>query len=238
MKKGGINKGDEFIYKLTFNDEFVKDIEVARIRFKIPQRGVTTEEEYQKIVDAGVLEDINAVKLVGSIKRKFKIPLAYSPALECYLFFGADKNYLAGEPEPDFVSIQSPRDNFFEKLLDEKDAAYVKILVLENGTKNDVLKCIENKWHEVEEIFKKQGATKPKRVRQTPNKERTWRIRELWRKPINELRRTAETVDPARKPFDRTPKDILIQIILRSEFGQIDDGYIRKIGPKKYKPSP
>jgi len=171
--------------------------------------------------------------MILHLQKKYDIPLAYLFGLNDYLFFN---EYRSGEWERFDPAVLLPPEHILndedidlEEFYKDNKEPYVKLLILSNSKKTDVIKFIRNNWERVEEILKRQNWTPKDRVRKTIYKKRNRYIKELLQKPIKELqKKVGETIC--------TDKDILINLILQKEgFGNVNEGYIRKMNTKNTK---
>jgi hypothetical protein len=119
-----------------------------------------------------------------------------------------------------------------EEFYKETGEPYAKLFILGNASKSDVLDYINKNWEKVEEILTEQRGIR-KVVRKTIYKKRNREIKEWWHKPIAELRKEADKIDPERAPHISGCKELLIKKILRKEYGYIGENYIKKIGQSK-----
>lgn len=237
MKKDtGPNPGEEFFYKLSLKAAFEEDLIAARQKLKIPSEGFADEEEHliwqSKPGNPRLRFDITF-----HLQKKYGIPLAYLQLLNAYLLFGETRIVI--KEKQSIVTIlppaylYSPGSLDMEDYLREHNEPYVRVLILGNGRKSDVLKSIENSWDEIEEYLKSQGWTRPKKVRTTIHKDRNKLIKKLWRKPIQELRDEVRSYDPNNK-YEPKYREILIQRILKHRgYGTVPDTTIKKIGSTK-----
>lgn len=237
MPKGDrSNPGEEFLYKLSLKPEFQLDLINARKRLEIPDNGFSNGQEKTNRFKQP-LKIILFISTLESLSRDYKIPKPYIGILDRYVCF--NDVFSKKQGLPDVASIEppagmlKPTDINMESYYWESAQPYAKLLIFGSSRKSDVIKFIEKNWNKVEEILKKQGWTRPKTVRRTLFKKRNQRIKELYMiRSVEELQKIA---DPEGDQETSTKQRyLLIQNILRKEgYGEVDDGYIRKMGSKK-----
>jgi hypothetical protein len=221
--RNGPNPGEELFYKLSLKAGFQNDLEKARRLLQIPKDGFTNEDEHF-LWQCSPGKPKLSFAVIFRLREKYKIPISYLHLLSSYLHFGEAR--AVTQEKQDVLSVLPPAHLLepgsfdLESYYREHNEPYVRLIILGNGTKSAVLKSIDDNWGEIEAMLKGQGVTRPKRVRETKYKKRNKRIKELWRKTKKELGNE-----------NATYKDSLIRAILKREgFGDVDDGYIRKIG--------
>jgi len=232
MKGDTLNKGEEFLYKMFLDPAFQNDLEISREFLGIPKGGFDKEEERQQWFESENKKENTEPKAMSEILRiqkKYKIPVSYLFGLNDYLFFNDARNmswqkFSVATILPPAHTLDSD-DVDLEDFYRDNSEPYAKLLIFGNGTKNDVINYIRKYWKEVEEILKKQDWKPQGKVRKTIYKDRNRLIKELWHTPANELRKETGTTT--------TFKDLLIQQVLKKRgYGEIDDGYIRKLCKK------
>jgi hypothetical protein len=230
MKKGGgLNYAEELIYKLSAVKGLGKDILEIRSDFGIPKDGLGG---FDKKID--FLLDQYSPKLdirIKNLRNKYGISIAYEYAFDDFVLCGG-LGFGNSNPEPIFAMIQPPPTdelNDFEYGLLGRGEPYVRLLMFANAKKTQILNFIDKHWNEVENHFIKQGVERPKRVRKVVYKERNLLIKKIYKMQVEELQALADKVDPTNFPHKSKYKDILIHTILRPEYGDISEGYIRKI---------
>jgi hypothetical protein len=219
------NPKDEFFFDLSLNPEFNQDIVDARKKLGIPDGGLTKETIepwFDKPHDSSVIYAFFE-------KKKYRIPLAYMTFLYDYVLFGE-----WGSPSyPEVAIILPPIHTLDPQHVDfdpeeyfcQHNEPYARILVLGNGRKKHVLNFISKNSNEVEKILEKQEWKRPKMIRRKDSKLRTKRLKELWSRPVEDLKSMAHSKSCRR--------DILIHNILKLEgFGEVSEGYIRKMASK------
>ena len=237
MRKGDTNRGEEFIYKLSLNEEFEKDIAATRAAFGIPERGIKTTKEEWIWSHSDAMDTFEYFDTLKKFCQSHKIPMGYEHSLESYILYGINSKLKLAEPtvarivHPQKIKLTALK-NSIEGYYQRHGEPYAKILVFGNGSKSDVLRYIEKNWSDVEDVLKKQGWNKLRKIKKTIYKERNIFIKQLWRKSINDLQELADQRDSAGAPHNSRYRDLLIQIILKKEFGEIGEGYIRKISSK------
>lgn len=216
------NPGEEFFYKLSLGPEFEKDLRRERIGIGIPKNGFKTKEEQQYWLRKNSKKIITISTVWQRLRARYKIPKSYLfPYLNSYLFFGKIPNW-----KPPVAQIGSPVDNLENDIENYIDEPYAKVIIFGNATKSDAIKFITEEWDNIEKILKKQGWSRPPKIRRTIHKERNILIKQLWRKPKRGLQKELNSIT--------TQKELLIQRILKKRgFVDVNEGYIRKMSSNK-----
>ncbi len=227
--KPKLNHAEEYLYKLSTKTKFGELLTEVRRKMDIPIDGIGETIEWKKEHEKLLNDPKKAFDLLiftELAQFKYKIPLAYSPYISVYLCFGFIPNEFE---EPFGVRVLAPSymanldDLYGEKEIHKyfPHEPYARLIVFGTSTKSEVIKFIEENWDEVEEVFKKQGWSRPKKIRQTVHKKRNYLVQGLWHKPTNELREIAG--------LKSGYKDTLIQKILSDQGIQMTEGHIRKL---------
>jgi len=233
MGKGdGPNPGEEFFYKLSLRQEFQQDILSARKQLGILERGLASEDDRIEWLSANKDKAFNFMGIELGLKERYKIPLEYWIFISEYIFFGESRGVLKSNIAPVVIDEHAHEEGDryrygdIEGFYRETGEPYAKLFILGTASKTGVINFINKNWGKIEDVLDVQRGQKRKRVRKTTNKERNRLIKELWRKSAKELRQEADS--------RATDKEILISKILKVRgFGNIDEGYIRKMSAKK-----
>ena len=229
MKKGdGPNPGVEFLYKLYGEQGFRQDIIGARKHLGIPEGGFIEDGMDEKWMKDNHIFDLMAVE--SYLQKKYKISIAYIWQLSDYIFFGEIRNKANMKIPPSVVIEKYAHRKDIglgdvEEFYKETAEPYVKLYILGNASKSDILGFINKNWKEIEDVLVEQRGER-RMIRTTTYKGRNQLIKELICKSIEELQKEAES--------HSRYKDLLIQkILLKRGFGAVNEGYIRKMGSKK-----
>ena len=220
----------------SFKPEFEFDIRNARKRLGIPKEGFEDRKDRHACLK-NPMKAVVFIAALESIIRDYKIPSAYTPILDEYIFFS--EAYLRKQQVPEIAIIEPPMSMLRANEITMEDyywnfsEPYAKLLIPGNSKKNDVIEFIDKNWNKVEAIFKKQDWTKPKKVRRTDYKERNKLINVFWSASIKQLQEYADKIEPDENHHVSTRKESLIKTILKHKYKNLDDGYIRKIGSRK-----
>jgi hypothetical protein len=229
MERGdGPSSGEEFFYKLSLEREFQKDLIYTRRKLGIPEKGFLDPKTRQKLwIDDKRADVLGLLGAELSFKKKYQIPAPYWPMMDDYIFFGKPTNALKNKSP---VAILSPTKEI-EEFYKATGEPFAMLLIFGNATKTKALDFVKNNWREIE-LTLNINIHKNKRVRVTIHKTRNQAIRELWRKPLKELR--SEAGNP-----NLNLRESLVQAILRKrglvkkEEKDLSDGNIRKIATQK-----
>lgn len=156
-----LNKAKELLYKLSLRDDFRLDVQQMRGHF-----GINPSEENREKLAKYVTKE-NAINVSGwenYILKKYKIPLAYLSALGTYIRFDSLDNL--GKTEVAFIDRYAHKDwnGYVEEWYKHEKEPFVKIIVLNADSKDDLHKFIDKNWEEIQMILMEQGRD-PERVR-------------------------------------------------------------------------
>jgi hypothetical protein len=227
--KPRLSHAEEYLYKLSTKTKFGEFLAGVREKMGVPADGIgetiTWRKDFEKLMD-DPKKSLDLLVFTELAQFKYRIPLAYSPYISFYLCLG----YIPRELEESFgvrilapTRMTNPNDPYGEKEIGKyfPHEPYARLIVFATNTKSEVIKFIEENWHEVEKVFKEQGWSRPKKIRQTVHKKRNRLIHELWHKPTNELQEIAG--------LKSGYKEKLIRKILSDQGTPISEGYIRKL---------
>lgn len=237
MKKGGkkTNKAIEFLYDLSFRDDFMQDLEQARQILGIPKNGFKNmkyEDNLKWIKDIKTVVNFN--KITFSFIEKYSIPHSYHWVFQEYLQTGKLETRQTGNEQVAFIDSTAHNPKFPLGFLDyhyrKSGEPFVKLFILGNNSKTDVKNFIDKYWKNIEDSFLEQGCELGKRVRKTRNKDRDILIIKLSKKPIKELRKKLERKGGEFLKSD-SKEDIISKLLIleRPKSFRVKSGYIRKI---------
>jgi len=235
MKKGdGPNAGEEFFYKLSRSREFQQDLIRARKQLGIYEKGFSDPRTREKLWIKNKHADMFGLFGIElHLKEKYKIPTPYWQFIDDYIFFGqivsTTKNKIpvamvAPNTPPGFGSI--------EDFYDANNEPYVKLFIFNNASKTKVVDFVKNNWREIE-LGLNINIHNTKRVRTTIYKKRNRTIRELWKVPLVELQREAQT---GGDKIITKERDLLVSKILVKRGltpSELSGGTIRRIANEK-----
>ncbi|MFA5129732.1 MAG: hypothetical protein WC477_02300 [Patescibacteria group bacterium] len=240
MKKGDKpNPGEEFFYKLSLKKEFEEDLVIARKKIGIPNAGFTDEDEHLHWMSTPG-DPQRTFDTIFSLREKYKIPITYTHLLHKILFYGDDE--VKESERPDIMTILppahlcDPSGSDLEHYYRQHGEPYVRILILANAKKSDIIRELGLCWDQVEEILKTQGWIKPKKIRKTVNKVRNKLIKELWRKPIKDLKTEVKRYAP--NDILKRKESLIKKILQHKGYKDFDkkgfgEAVIKKIGSTK-----
>lgn len=213
------NLGIEFFYKLFIKSEFQKDLSRVRKQLCIPEKGFSNNKHRMWWIENNFSKMIDLMGVELRFKTKYDIPMPYMELVDDYIFFGKAVNHLKHKAP---VAILHPTKED-EKLYREFNEPFTTMLIFGNATKTQVVDYIKKNWREIE-MEKNKGH----RTRLTLYKDRNQTIRELWKVPLKELQKEANSTSGY--------KDILIsKILVKRGFvlTELSPGYIRKVANQK-----
>ena len=220
------NAGEEFLYRLSLRRGFQDDLKKARAHLDIPDAGFASKEDHLTWLEQNMHRMLDVLSVNRSLLEKYKIPLAYYAHLETHIDFGG-RGAERVETVPVVVDFDVDESQDLGALYRELGEPYVRLFILGNAQKTDVLDFISKHWEPIENALYVQRGGPRARIRKTTHKDRNQLIRDLWKKSVATLQEQAGN-------SKRKLKESLIQKILEEKgYGIVSDGYIRKMGGQK-----
>lgn len=229
------NKAIEFLYNLSLNDNFIKDINEAKKFLKIPEKGFKgfTDDDRLKLIN----NKKTAMDLMGAIlhlAKKYSIPLAYHSVFQEYIETGKLETKRRQDEFVAFIDPTAHRTDFnpghVEDYYNATGEPFAKLIILGNNSKTDVMNFIDKNWEKIEEVFLEQGHDVNKRVRNKIYKNRDAQIIILSKKSPQELRQELKSSNVEIIGINYK-EDLIRKLLKLDKYGgsSVSSGYIRKI---------
>jgi len=219
----GEYKLGELLYQATLNKDFDEAVETIREKYSVPKDGYKSPEDIQI--------DQNMVIECYRLQVAYGIPHTNPVAVYHYALYGIeDWDKYESHTEP-FYIIEHPKKlrNDIEDLFTQSKQPYVKLLIPDYASQDDVKKYLSKKWPEIQEQIKKQSGGKSRTVRRFQNKNRDQLARKLFRQTKEQLNE-----EYSEEIYDNKPKEYMVANILSNHFDhKVSAEQVKKITSNK-----
>ncbi len=160
--KNETNKAKELFYSLIFNKEFLEDIHLFRLIFNIPIGGFSSQDHYKRYLSSLEKTTISLSEFQlkeREILKKYKIPQTpnFLSLLKNYIILGDYFDKIKEKVSSVGFLIELPsRDGVIEN-----GQSYVKLIIPEMASRDDVLQYIKSNWKNIKSEIKRCAVYSP-----------------------------------------------------------------------------
>ena len=221
-------KGKELLYRASLGKEFQENIKKLRKKFSIPLNGYKSKEQVKKWHKENNFDAMLDLWIAQEkIAKKYNLPIS-SAFLFLLMDYTLSNNKVSFHSYSDIYvcELDNPAEKTTsqtELVWKESEQPFIKILVSDIASIEDVQIFIKDKWKDIQQELGKKRLKPKKRIRESKNKKRDELIFELSKK-------TREELGLKKKDF----KDMKISSIMKEKYKiDVSPDNIRKIIQKQ-----